>query len=208
MKRINTVIFDLGNVLTKPQDLEFIVKMKNTVRSDLSIEVFMKAYMENRLKYDRGDIDYREYWRLVAGALDTALTDDEMLGLRDDDLRSWFNINDAMIDLVARSKRDARHVLLLSNIHWDGVSYLEEHFEWTKLFDSRIYSCECKVNKPRKEIFLIALDRIGEAPERCLFIDDIPENVEGARAVGMNGLRFQDLETLEREIRAEYLIEK
>ena len=41
--------------------------------------------------------------------------------------------------------------------------------------------------KPDPEIFEIALAAIDCAPDAALFVDDTEENVEAARAVGMEG---------------------
>jgi FMN phosphatase YigB (HAD superfamily) len=39
-------------------------------------------------------------------------------------------------------------------------------------------------------------------PEDCLFIDDSPPNVEGARAVGMRGHHFRAPDQLRAELKA------
>ncbi len=39
--------------------------------------------------------------------------------------------------------------------------------------------------KPDPAVFRWALSALHERPERCLFVDDLPSNLAGARAVGM-----------------------
>ena len=39
--------------------------------------------------------------------------------------------------------------------------------------------------KPDPRIYHLVLDRLGLPAEQCLFVDDQPGNIEGARAVGM-----------------------
>ena len=41
------------------------------------------------------------------------------------------------------------------------------------------------VLKPDPRIYRLVLDRLGLPAEQCLFVDDQPGNIEGARAVGM-----------------------
>ncbi|HCO04256.1 MAG TPA: hypothetical protein DIT48_13020 [Actinobacteria bacterium] len=53
------------------------------------------------------------------------------------------------------------------------------------LFDTIVRSGEVGLRKPDPEIYLLTASRLGVEPERCVFVDDIPTNVEGARAVGM-----------------------
>jgi putative hydrolase of the HAD superfamily len=46
------------------------------------------------------------------------------------------------------------------------------------------------VLKPDPRIYRLATERLGVEPEDCLFVDDQPGNVEGARAVGMAAIWF------------------
>ena len=50
--------------------------------------------------------------------------------------------------------------------------------------------------KPQAGIYLAAAKNVNAPPERCLFIDDLEVNVEGARAVGMQGIRFETVKLL------------
>ena len=45
-----------------------------------------------------------------------------------------------------------------------------------------------KVAKPDPAIFRLAVDRLGLAPDECVFVDDWDANVEAAREVGMRGV--------------------
>jgi putative hydrolase of the HAD superfamily len=55
-------------------------------------------------------------------------------------------------------------------------------------FDALISSASLGLWKPDPQTYLIAAQALGVAPAACLFIDDIEENVAGARAVGMRGM--------------------
>ena len=44
--------------------------------------------------------------------------------------------------------------------------------------------------KPLAEIYRVAIDISGFAPETALFIDDKEENCDAATAMGMNAIRF------------------
>lgn len=53
------------------------------------------------------------------------------------------------------------------------------------MFDPICYSHEIGVNKPDPEAFRITLERLGADPEEVFFVDDVPENIEAARALGI-----------------------
>jgi putative hydrolase of the HAD superfamily len=56
------------------------------------------------------------------------------------------------------------------------------------LFDAVVDSSEEGVRKPDPRIYLITCERLGSAPEQCVFVDDHPANVRAAEALGMRGV--------------------
>jgi putative hydrolase of the HAD superfamily len=68
------------------------------------------------------------------------------------------------------------------------------------LFDVAFSSCYLGLRKPEPAIYKRALDILGKQPERVLFIDDRQENVDGARGVGIKGLRFDGADSLRRDL--------
>jgi HAD superfamily hydrolase (TIGR01509 family) len=55
-----------------------------------------------------------------------------------------------------------------------------------------IISAEEGVAKPDPRIYHIAVERLGVRAEAAVFVDDLPENVQGAQAVGMRGVQFKN----------------
>lgn len=60
------------------------------------------------------------------------------------------------------------------------------------ILDGYIFSYEVKQIKPNPEIYIGLLDKYNLKAEECVFIDDIYENVLGAKAVGINSFQFID----------------
>jgi putative hydrolase of the HAD superfamily len=50
------------------------------------------------------------------------------------------------------------------------------------------------MRKPERRIYELTLKRLGDGlrGEECLFVDDLEVNCEGARALGMTAVRFED----------------
>ena len=72
-------------------------------------------------------------------------------------------------------------------------------FGHIEIFDGMVVSCDYHVLKPDERIYRILLEKFHLKPEECLFFDDRPENVQGAREVGMNSEVFTgDWENLRR----------
>jgi 2-haloacid dehalogenase len=67
-------------------------------------------------------------------------------------------------------------------------------------FDGRVVSGEEKTRKPFPEFYKRLLDRYHVNPSEALFIDDSLRNVKGAEAVGINGIHFESPEKLKEEL--------
>lgn len=81
---------------------------------------------------------------------------------------------------------------ILSNSFVGARERVEERYHFGELVDQIIYSHEIGVSKPDRRTFEMTCTRLGVRAEDCLFLDDVAGNVQAARAVGMQGLLFQD----------------
>jgi hypothetical protein len=78
--------------------------------------------------------------------------------------------------------------IVTNNYTGDGSDALIER-AFTPLFDTVVQSCREGVRKPDPRIFLRACERLGVAPGRTVFLDDIGANLKGAAALGMATIR-------------------
>jgi len=94
-------------------------------------------------------------------------------------------------DLVAliRSLRPRYKTALLSNFSAQLRQLLTQH-GLIDVLDVIIISGEEGILKPDARIYHLAAERLGVPVADCLFVDDVEENVAGARAAGMQALHF------------------
>ena len=104
-------------------------------------------------------------------------------------------------DLIRRLKEAGYRIYLLSNAsvmqheYWPG-------FTASRYFDGKMISCDVKTVKPCHEIYRLFTDKFSLKPEECLFTDDSPANVAGAKACGWEGVVFHgSADELERKMR-------
>jgi len=95
----------------------------------------------------------------------------------------------AMQDAVAAFRAAGIRTGLLSN-SWGGAGYDRARFD--ALFDVLVISGELGIRKPEPEIYAIAAERMGMAPEQLVFVDDLPGNLKPARALGMATVVHRD----------------
>ena len=113
-----------------------------------------------------------------------------MLGVSDteglvDRLFAGMGPDEPMIEAVKKAKRSGVKTGLISN-SWGRGRYDRDAFP--EMFDGVVISGEVGLFKPQPEIFHMGAERIGVAPEECVFVDDLKENCEGATAVGMTAI--------------------
>jgi putative hydrolase of the HAD superfamily len=68
-------------------------------------------------------------------------------------------------------------------------------YEWCdfdELFDHVVVSGEVGVRKPSRRIFWLAAERAAVAPERCVMVDDLEQNLVGAQRVGMQTILHRE----------------
>jgi HAD superfamily hydrolase (TIGR01509 family) len=94
---------------------------------------------------------------------------------------------DANIALV-RALRPPYRCSVLSNADLSLRGRLKGELALDHLFDDIVVSAEVGMAKPRPEIFRLAADRLGLPPAACVFVDDWDQNVDAARAVGMEAV--------------------
>ena len=70
-----------------------------------------------------------------------------------------------------------------------------------QLLDGRVISSEEHIVKPSAAIYHCLCHRFGLKAEECVFTDDMPENVEGARKTGMHAICFKNAAQYETELR-------
>jgi putative hydrolase of the HAD superfamily len=97
-----------------------------------------------------------------------------------------------MLAAVRRARAAGLRTGLISN-SMGGASYDRSVFP--ELFDGVVISGDVGLHKPQPEIFLLGAERAGVAPDRCVFVDDLRENCDGAAAVGMTAVLHRGADT-------------
>ncbi|MCX2895413.1 HAD family phosphatase [Stenotrophomonas lactitubi] len=69
-------------------------------------------------------------------------------------------------------------------------------------FDAVIAGGDVARAKPAPDIYLLAAQRLGKAPERCLALEDSPAGTRAALAAGMTVIQVPDLVHPDEELRA------
>lgn len=96
---------------------------------------------------------------------------------------------EGMEELVKQAKQAGYSIYLLSNTS-KRFHQFRRHISVLKYFDGEFISADWKLLKPDPQIYREFCKHFELDPAKCLFIDDIPSNIYGAKMVGMNGIVF------------------
>jgi len=97
----------------------------------------------------------------------------------------------------------AAGVRLLALTNWSAELFpvARGRFDFLELFEDILVSGEERLAKPDPRVFALLTERSGLPPGACVFVDDKPENVDAARAAGLDGIVFVDDGTLREQLR-------
>ena len=101
----------------------------------------------------------------------------------------------ALLDRLRAASVPVHAITNWSAETWPEV--LKVHPRLGEVFDTLVVSGRERMVKPDPAIFHLLCDRAGVAPQDCVFIDDVMHNVDGARAIGMDGIHFTSPDALE-----------
>ena len=68
-------------------------------------------------------------------------------------------------------------------------SWREDDYDVDDSFDEIVLSGSIGIRKPDPRIYVLAVERLGVAPEDCVFVDDLGGNLKPAKALGMTTIR-------------------
>ncbi|HWM87384.1 MAG TPA: HAD family phosphatase, partial [Kofleriaceae bacterium] len=88
----------------------------------------------------------------------------------------------------------------LSNFSAETFVHARRRFRFLDRFRAILLSGEERLVKPDPRFYRLLVERAAIRADEAVFIDDIADNVEGARAVGMIGVQFRNAPALRREL--------
>jgi len=204
---IEVVISDFGGVLTSPLVQSFMAFQDETGISSETLGRAMQRIGEADgehplFELERGMVSEADFLERMADELEPELGHRPEMHRFSEIYFDALQPNEPMIELMRELRAGHRMALLTNNVReweplWRSMLPVDEIFEL--VVDSAFVVCR----KPEPEIYEITLERLGAEAGRCLFVDDVEANCEGARALGLTAVHFRENDQAIPEIRAE-----
>jgi len=177
--RYRGLLIDYGGVLTS--------NLFDSFRAFCEVEGLAPETIGQRFRSDRacrelligletGRVQEEEFEPQLAAALGVSapgLIDRMFAGSKPDQ---------PMLTAVRAARRAGIRTGLISN-SWGTRRY--DRSQLNELFDGVVISGEVGIRKPAPEMYELGAQRIGVEPEACVFVDDLPFNLDPAARLGM-----------------------
>ncbi|MCT4629303.1 HAD family phosphatase [Winogradskyella sp.] len=194
MKKIDTVIFDLGGVLIDWNPEYLYLDVFNGDREK------MQWFFDNICTTDWNENQDAGYPLQKATEERIALfpEQEELIRMY---YGRWEKMLGGAIDgTVSILKNLIEHpnykVVALTNWSHETFPIALERFNFLHWLEGIVVSGEEKTRKPFKDIYEITLNRFNITPENAVFIDDNLRNIKAAEALDINGIHFESSEKL------------
>ncbi|MBN2703017.1 MAG: HAD family phosphatase [Pontiellaceae bacterium] len=182
---MKAILFDVGNVLVDFQfERLYAVHATHSGRPEVP---FSDRDLERRNAVEMGQISDAQWVEYLNGAKGLNWSVDDLINI----WRGLFSVNETGYRLFRRAVESNVRVYTLSNIAQHHIDAIEAN--WSGFFsgaDGLFFSYQIGVRKPHADIYRHALEQMAVLPEECLFIDDLLENVNAARALGFQAIQF------------------
>jgi putative hydrolase of the HAD superfamily len=198
---VRAVFFDFGGVLAR-LDRELLAAFE--ARHGLDEGVFLKALYtipEWRALEVGGTTE--DAWMEAAKAKLDEFAGRELPDISEERATMWRSLDGDVVRLARQLRQRDYRVGVLSNASERLESELHDYHGLGETFHVIVNSYRVGFAKPDARIYRLAAERIGVDPAACLHIDDLEQNVKGAREVGFKAVHHVgDFTALESELRS------
>ena len=182
-----TVLFDCDGVLQRPANdwrAELLALVPDRVEDEA------EAFLEDIRLADRaaldGTVDFLGRLQQVLDHWAVSTPAEDVLPVWQ---RLW--VDPEMLEAAMDLRTAGLVCALATNQHNRRAEYMRTELGYQRWFDPCFYSCELGVAKPDPTYFRLIVARLGVPAAEVLFLDDVLENVQGARKAGLVAEHFE-----------------
>jgi len=193
----SALYFDLGNVLLNFDWVHFLscVEQQTSLKGE-ELRLQFKSFPDHDA-YEAGSVTCADYFTGLKSHLHYRGPESELQ-------QAWSRIFTPNLPNISLIKNlfGKYPLFLISNTNASHIEFCSRAYTFFSLFSQCFYSHELKMRKPDPAIYLKCAELSGQNPAECLFIDDLPQNVEGAIKAGFHALVYRQESNLQEEFHA------
>jgi putative hydrolase of the HAD superfamily len=183
--KYQSIIFDLGNVIINIS-FDKIFEYWAQVSGREVQEIKQKFEFDDvYAQFERGSITPATYRKYISDKLELCLSDDEFD-------HGWNNlyldVAPGIEQLLSLLKSQLRLIALTIANEIHAQRWRKKYASLLSHFEKVFCSSEIGARKPEKKAYEIVLRYLNVDPQRVIFFDDSPKNVEVASHIGIKGI--------------------
>ena len=194
---IKAIIFDYGNVIHKWDNDIFLKELMRLSGKDYDYVANITFNQSLYNKLETGEISDINFFKKIKDELNLKISQDEFFKLFSSKLLQEIKTT---INIIKKLKKDYK-IALLSNTNKIDFDYIIKKSEVFPLFDTVTLSFKVGYAKPKREIYLDALNKLNLRPDECVYIDDIKEYSDAASKLGIHGIYYNSYKNLIKELK-------
>jgi glucose-1-phosphatase len=194
---LRAVICDLGGVVIRIDPNR--IRDRWAARSSLARAEVHSAFPDDAyVAFERDALTEQEYLAHVRQQLELDASDQE---LAEDFNQLYLGVDTGTLRTLEGLRNRGWRVIALTNTNRIHEPVWSRRFAAELEVFERIHcSHDLRARKPEPEAFRAVLEHHRLRPDQTLFVDDLADNVEAARRLGMHGIMFEDAGQLATEI--------
>jgi len=192
---IRNIVFDVGGVLVRLHYQPFVRYLGDAGIDMSNLPVWLSTV--DLAGHERGEVAGEVLLSRIAAMAQRPLDPAELSA-------RWLRMFERWDEMfaLATGLMDDYRVYLLSNVgdlHW---AHLDANYGVDRLVHGSLASYRVGAIKPEAEIYRKAESMFDLEPSATVFIDDLPQNVAGARACGWQAIHHADARVTRDQLRA------
>lgn len=186
---IKAIIFDIGGVLLRTLDWSKRYEWERKLNlPHNSLEALVHGTTLNT-EFERGELAFEAFWQEVGRRL--GVPADQVTPFRED-FYAGDTLNLELLTQIRQWRKAGFKIGIISNAPPSLRMTLQHRLHIVDDFDHIVISAEVGVRKPHARIYEMALEGLDVTAKEAVFVDDLTENIAGARAAGLHGVHFTD----------------
>ncbi len=190
------IVFDIGNVLVGLDWARPVARIKRLFPQVADAAGALRRLDSASGRYGLGLITTEEFVAQARQELGLDLDAETFISLWND----IFVERPYMLPFLQELREQGHRLAICSNTNALHIEFLQSFSACFAQIHHPIFSHEVHAYKPDLAIYRAVETATGQGAAEHLFLDDLPENVAGARAAGWDAICFETPEQVQREL--------